>query len=161
MIIESVLGNVKTCETQKEIVPVSFEWFELEKKRMKKTACDGLEFGLAVSDPFTEGDILAETERSIYVVMVKPTELLKVNVSSMEEMGRACFELGNRHLSPKISEDSVKVVYDEPTYLYMEKLGFKVEKVTEKFTDYIVCKAHGQSHEHHHGSEHHGGHHEG
>lgn len=153
MVTEHIIGNINRFKTDKKIVPVNFEWFELEKKRIKKTADDGAEIGVAVACTLTQGDILGETDDSIYVVKVLPTELLKVSVSGMEEMGRACFELGNRHLSPKITADFVEVVYDEPTFLYMKKLGFTVERVNEEFTDYIVCKAHGH-HDHDHHSHH-------
>ncbi|MCR4902713.1 MAG: hypothetical protein K6A23_07640 [Butyrivibrio sp.] len=162
MIIEKTLGNINKDSLDKQIIPVFFEWFELEKKRIRKTAENGEDFAIAISSPLADGDILAETDKDTYVVKVIPTNLLKVNVTTMMEMGRACFELGNRHLSPKISENSVKVVYDEPTFLYMKKLGFDVEQVTEEFTDFIVCKAHGHSHDHDHEDHHHthGEHHE-
>lgn len=180
MVTEWIVGNIHQTEVKKEIVLVEFEWFELEKKRIKKVASDGENIGIAIDEVLSDGDILAETEEKVYVVKVLPTKLLKVVVKGMEEMGRACFELGNRHLSPKISHDSVMVVYDEPTFLYMKKLGFTVDCVEEVFTDYIVCKAHGHSeghdhdshehsheaHEHHHNHDHashehhHGDHHE-
>ena len=162
MIIESILVNLKDIKTGKAIVEVSFEWFELEKKRIKKIAADKMELGIAPSASLSDGDILAETEDKLYVVKVLPTDLLKVSVCTIEEMGRACFELGNRHLSPKITAEYVEVVYDEPTFLYMQKLGFSVERVSEAFTDYIVCKAHGHSHDEDHHDHHHdhGDHHE-
>ena len=72
----------------------------------------------------------------------------------MQEMGRLGFELGNRHLSLKITEQDVYVPYDEPTFSYLAKLGFEVEEVTEAFTDFIQCKAHGHSHGHEHAASH-------
>ena len=47
----------------------------------------------------------------------------------MIEMGRLCFELGNRHLSLKIDDDCVCVPYDHPTFEYLLKLGFNAEKL--------------------------------
>ena len=149
MLIEKILGNInEENHFGKEQIKVNFEWFELAKKRIKKTAQDGTEMGITVDTGFKDGDILAETGDAVYVVDVLPVKLIKVKVNSMKEMGRACFELGNRHLSPQINDNSVKVIYDEPTFLYMKKLGFEVNAVEEKFTDFIECKAHGHSHEH-------------
>ena len=74
----------------------------------------------------------------------------------MQEMGRLCFELGNRHLSLKIEPDRVTVPYDEPTLLYLQHLGFNAHETHAAFADYIVCKAHGASgtaHSHHHHHE--------
>ena len=79
-------------------------------------------------------------------VDVLPAELTVVPVATMQEMGRLCFELGNRHLSLSIGEKEVSVPYDEPTFLYLAKLGFKPEKKKEKFTHFTVCHAHGHSH---------------
>lgn len=66
----------------------------------------------------------------------------------MKEMGRLCFELGNRHLSLSISENNVKCPYDEPTFEYLKKLGFSVTKTHEKFSGYIECRAHAHTHHH-------------
>jgi urease accessory protein len=72
----------------------------------------------------------------------------------MIEMGRLCFEIGNRHISLSISEDNVKIPYDEPTYEYLKKLGFDANKVKERFTNYTECKGHGHSHVHDHDHHH-------
>lgn len=146
MIVEKVLGNIGAFETDKKQVKVFFEWFELEKKRLSKTAEDGTKLGICISNLIKEGDILAQTQDSIYIASVMPSHLIKIKVSTMKEMGRLGFELGNRHLSLQISEGEVKVPYDEPTFLYLRKLGFQPEEVTESFTDFIECKAHGHSH---------------
>lgn len=149
IIVEKVIGNVNTDKYTKTPVRIPFEWFELEKKRLKKTAENGTEIGFAVGEPFEDGDIVAEDESSIYVIDVLPVKLTEIQVDSMLEMGRVCFELGNRHLSPQIEEHSVRVVYDEPTYLFLKKMCFEVGIIEDKFTNFIVCKAHEHSHSHH------------
>ena len=149
MIVEKVLGNIESFSTQKKQIKVFFEWFELEKKRLSKMAEDGTKLGVCISNFIREGDVLAETADNIYVASVVPSHLIKIKVSTMKEMGRLGFELGNRHLSLQISDGEVKVPYDEPTFLYLKKLGFQVVEVTESFTDFIECKAHGHSHTNH------------
>lgn len=146
MIADKILGNVKQLTTEKKQVKVPFEWFELEKKRLSKTAEDGTAIGVCIATLVKDGDVLGETEDSIYVASVTPSHLIKIQVDSMQEMGRLGFELGNRHLSLQITEQEVKVPFDEPTFAYLKKLGFKAEEVTEQFTDFVVCKAHGHSH---------------
>lgn len=150
MIVEKVLGNIGEFGTDKKQVKVFFEWFELEKKRLSKIAEDGTKLGVCIPELIKEGDILAQTEDNIYIASVVPSHLIKIKVSTMTEMGRLGFELGNRHLSLQISEGEVKVPFDEPTFLYLKKLGFQAEEVTESFTDFIECKAHGHSHSHEH-----------
>ena len=154
MVAEKILGNIQDKTQKKAIIPVAFEWFELEKKRIKKTAEDGTEFGISIPEVLKEGDILGETESALYVVQIIKTRLIHIHVHKMQEMGRLGFELGNRHLSLKITEQDVYVPYDEPTFSYLAKLGFEVEEVTEAFTDFIQCKAHGHSHGHEHAASH-------
>ena len=76
----------------------------------------------------------------------------------MVEMGRLCFEIGNRHISLSIKPDCVKIPYDAPTYEYLSRIGFKTEKVVERFTDYTECRghAHRDGHGHTHEGHHHG-----
>lgn len=131
----------------KQVVNVPFEWFELGKKRILKTADDGTEIGISIEETKKAGDVVAVTDFKIYVISVLPCQLIKTDVSTMEEMGRLTFELGNRHLPIKIVGNQVLVPFDEPTFNYLEKLGFNVEEITDLFDDSIVCKAHGHSHD--------------
>lgn len=158
MLVEKILGNINDLAEykklqQKECVLVNFEWFELEKKRIKKVAEDKTEFGISVSESLKDGDILFDYDKKYYIVKVLPSSLVKITVNTMEEMGRLGFELGNRHLSLQIKENVVKIPYDNPTYEYLKKLGFCVEIIDEEFTDYIICKSHGHVHGHEHSDE--------
>ena len=150
MIAEKILG--KLHETSKQVETVTIDWFERDKKLLRKTTASGEDIGIKVDSPLNEGDILYEDDTKIIAVEIAPCDLVSVNVGSMQEMGRLCFELGNRHLSLSISENNVKCPYDEPTFEYLKRLGFKAEKTHEKFAGYIECKAHAHthSHEHHH-----------
>lgn len=143
MVCEKILTPDPADLGGKKIVKVPFEWFECEKKRIAKTAEDGEELGVAIEDVLEDGDILAVTEDTVYEVEVLPARLVCARVSDMCQMGRLCFELGNRHLSLEIEKDRVLVPYDEPTFTYLKHLGFDVSEVEEKFCNYIVCKAHG------------------
>ncbi len=149
MIVERILGNIHTEHREGAVICVPFAWFEVGKKRIKKVAQDGTEFGVMVEAVLKDGDILAVQDEGIYVCEIVPSELTKIQVRTMQEMGRLCFELGNRHLSLKIEEHFVLVPYDKPTFLYLEKLGFQVEHVQEKFSDFTECKAHGSSEKNH------------
>ncbi len=154
MIADKILGKLSEITTDKKVETVSFEWFEIEKKRIAKTASDGTDFGVAIDGDIEDGDILAQTDDKIYVVAILPSRLIKINVNTAIEMGRLCFELGNRHLTLKIEEKCVTVPFDEPTFLYLKKLGFDANDVTEAFSGFIECKAHGASHSHAHEHSH-------
>ncbi len=142
MILTEILGNIHKEKYVGQIIPIFFEWFEVDKKRIKKVAEDGTEFGIAIHDILQEGDVLAKIDNSLYVCEIKPAELTKVFVCSVKEMGKLCFELGNRHLTLKIEEDFILVPYDRPTFAYLQDNGFSVEKVDEKFFGFSQYKAH-------------------
>lgn len=151
MIAEKIIG--KLHDTSKRVETVTIDWFERDKKLLRKTTSSGEDIGIRVDSPLNEGDILYEDDTKIIAVEIAPCDLVSVNVGSMKEMGRLCFELGNRHLSLSISENNVKCPYDQPTLEYLKRLGFKAKKTHEKFAGYIECRAHAHSHshEHHHG----------
>ena len=154
MIVEKILGHLH--ETDKEVDKVIIDWFERDKILLKKNSQKGVEIGIRTDKPLNDGDILYEDEKSIIAVELAECELIKITVSNIVEMGRLCFEIGNRHLSLAIKPDCVKIPFDMPTFEYLKKLGFKAEKVVERFTDYTECKghahtdAHGHSHSHNH-----------
>ncbi|SHK81130.1 urease accessory protein UreE [Fibrobacter sp. UWEL] len=161
MIADKILGNLywEKSPIQKKIVSVPFEWFETDKHRILKIADDGTELGIQIDETLSDGDVLAVTPQAIYAVQIKKSKLIRIAVDSMEEMGRLGFELGNRHLSLQITCKDITIPYDEPTYLYLIRIGFYPQVVEAVFTDYIVCKAHGATHSHTHEHEHH--HHDG
>lgn len=104
MIATGISGNIieHPISDGKLNVPVNFEWFEASKKRMRKVAEDGTEIGVMVGQTIQDGDVLAETDDKRYYARMKTAQLIEIPVHSMKEMGRLCFELGNRHLSLKV-----------------------------------------------------------
>ncbi len=155
MITEKIYG--KLGNTPKKIEKVTIDWFERDKKLLRKTTSDGEEIGIKTDIPLSDGDVVYEDGNRVIAVEIAPCDLISVSISSIEGMGRLCFELGNRHLSLSISEDCVKCPFDEPTFEYLKKLGFAAVKVHEKFMGFIECKAHshGHTHDEHDGHHHH------
>lgn len=152
MIVEKKLGKLGT--TDKHVDYVEIDWFERDKKILRKLTTSGREIGIKIDTPLNEGDILFEDEATVIAVTITPCDLVQVQVTSMEEMGRLCFELGNRHLCLSITGDTVRCPYDAPTYTYLAHLSFHPEKVNEKFDGYIECKAHAHTHSYAHSPDH-------
>lgn len=154
MIAEKVIGNLEDIKVDVPVDFVELDWFESEKKRIRKIADSGTEIGIAIDTNLKNNDILYLDDKICVAVKLTSCELLKISVSSVEEMGRLCFEIGNRHLSLKIAHDNVLIPYDQPTEQHLRNLHFNCEKVIDRFDDFIVCKAHGNSSLHHHHHEH-------
>ncbi|NMM94784.1 urease accessory protein UreE [Bifidobacterium oedipodis] len=147
MIATTISGNIISAPVAdgKLNVPVDFEWFEASKKRMHKVAEDGTELGVMVGQTIQDGDVLAETDDKRYYARMKTAQLIEIPVSTMKEMGRLCFELGNRHLSLKVEEHRVLVPYDHPTMEYTKKIGFEPHIIEGGFDGFLIVKAHAGS----------------
>lgn len=148
MITERIYG--KLGNTDKRIDTVIIEWFERDKKILRKMTSAGEEIGIKIEKSLNDGDVIYEDEVKVVVVEIAPCNLIFTEISNMQEMGRLCFEIGNRHLSVAIGQNTVKCPFDEPTFEYLKHLGFRVTKVHEKFEGYIECKAHAHTHSHEH-----------
>lgn len=129
----------------KKLETVEIDWFERDKKILRKTSSSSEDIGIKLdekSHSLNEGDVLYEDEEKIIYVSISASELILVHIENIKEMGRCCFELGNRHLSLAIEEDKVLCPFDEPTFEYLKHKGFSVEKVPQKFSNYTECKGH-------------------
>lgn len=150
MVIDKILCNKSNFDIgTRTIETVAIEWFEIHKKLLKKVTSNGEEIGIKIQSGIHDGDILFANNKKVLIVDIIPTELININLNNMKDMGKLCYELGNRHLSLYISESSVRVPYDKPTFEYLKKLGFNPQKVCEKFTEFTQCHAHGEEHHAH------------
>ena len=152
MITEKIYG--KNTGSRKKTETVTIEWFERDKKILRKKTSFGEEIGIRIDETLNQDDIIYEDDERIICIDIAPCDLISISVSEMKEMGRLCFELGNRHLSLSIENSTVKCPFDEPTFVYLKKLGFIALKVHEKFEGYIECRAHADTHEHNNHHEH-------
>ena len=88
MIIENILGKKPENTAGKIIETVPFEWFEMNNKILKKVSSAGTEIGLRLSQPLFDGAVLYEDNDKIICLELLPCETTRVNVHSMQEMGR-------------------------------------------------------------------------
>ena len=134
MIAEKILGNLSESTPSVEVDTVELDWFEAEKKRIRKTTAGGRDIGIAIDESLKDGDIIYLDDKLCVAVKLTSCPLIKINVHTMQEMGRLCFEIGNRHLSLKISDDNVLIPHDEPTEKHLKNLGFECENIIYSVT---------------------------
>jgi urease accessory protein len=142
MIFEKIIGTLSNNHSQKELVTVPYEWDEASKKIHKKVASSGEEIGLRLSEKLYDGAIVFEDNQRVIALSLVPCEVTRLFVSTIKEMGTACFELGNRHLPLSFGDGWVDVPYDRPTFVYLQKKGFKCEMIVEKFVPEVTVKGH-------------------
>ena len=59
MIAEKILGNLSESTPSVEIDTVELDWFEAEKKRIRKTTAGGRDIGIAIDERTGISSILA------------------------------------------------------------------------------------------------------
>ena len=99
MIITEVLGNIQNGHPEKEMKEwLEVEWEELNKRRMRRTTDQGREIAIKLEDAqhLHVGDVLYEDHDVQIVLRTKMEPVFVVYPKSMQEMGKASFELGNR-----------------------------------------------------------------
>ncbi|MDT8715655.1 urease accessory protein UreE [Clostridium sp. 19966] len=146
MIIEEKIGNEKEYDLKgKEIDFIDIEWYEVNKKIFKTQSRNGKEVGIRFSEHkhLTQGDILYLDEKEALLVNIKESKAIAVEPKTMEEMGKLCFEIGNKHVPVFIHGSRVEVAYDEPLMKLLEQKGFEPKKVTTKLINGL------ESHHHH------------
>ena len=151
MIVSKILKHLHHEEIHalshsgKKIETVEIDWFERDKKILRKVSNSNEEIGIKLDEhahALNEGDVIFEDDERLVYVSISASDLILIHIKDIKEMGRCCFELGNRHLSLAIEEDKVLCPFDEPTFDYMKHNGFDVEKVHQRFSNYTECKGH-------------------
>lgn len=148
MLSNGTIGNLKTFAVQGRTADtVEVEWFDTEKHILKLTSQDGRELGVRQPDGarIHDGDVLYADDALVLAARIKPSALLRVRLTSVEQAARAGYELGNRHLPIVVTHEALEVPYDEPTENYLRKLGFAPERVDGVF------RGSAAPHHHHHG----------
>ena len=56
MIAEKILGNLSESTPSVEIDTVELDWFEAEKKRIRKTTAGGRDIGIAIDEQLKDGE---------------------------------------------------------------------------------------------------------
>jgi len=153
MIVEKVIYNIKDRnigEVERDYVFI--EWYEVEKKVLHKVSKNGMVVGIRNSwgYPLRDGDVLWQDNKTALIVEIPECECIALEPATMLEMGKACYEIGNRH-APLFIEDGVLLTpFDEPLLKVLLKCGFRAYKKTAKLTTPLGGHAHGHSHSHSH-----------
>lgn len=151
MIVDKVIGNIKLKECgNKNIDTVDVEWYEVNKRILKKDSRAGREIGIRLAEvkKLEDGDILYEDDKDIIAVNIPECEVITIRPLNMMDMGRICYEIGNQHVPIFLTEESIRIPYEKPLMELLDKKGFKPKKEVGKLINGIDVEGH--SHHHHH-----------
>lgn len=146
MLIEKIIGNVGSEE---EAVGKKTEWIELDweelSKRILRTETDqGTDVALRLNqdEPLQYGDILFEDDGRRIAIRTKMEPVIVIRPKDMREMGKAAFELGNRHTPSLINENEIIVRADHTLNTLLEEVGVAYETTERRFKKPFKYRGH-------------------
>jgi urease accessory protein len=153
MIIENIMGSQSEKLDLKdfEIDYVQIEWYEVSKKILHKISQKGIDVGIRLdrNEPLRHGDILCIEGSKALVVEIPKCDCIVLKPETAIMMGKACYEIGNRHAPLFYQENELLMPFDEPLLLALQKCGFEAYKKSEKLISPLGGElVHGHSHEH-------------
>lgn len=154
MIIAKVLGSINDQDmgvlNQEDVDHVAIDWYEVRQKVLHKVSRKGMEIGIRrpTGEPLRDGDILWREDKAILLVEISPCECLALQVNTMVEMGKACYELGNRHAPLFMEDGELLTPYDQPLMTALERSGFLPVRKMARLTNPWGGYADGHSHSH-------------
>lgn len=145
LVITEVVGNLSDVEaSDKHIDWLELEWEELNKRILRKETESGKDVALSFESAGTlrYGDIVFEDENTIIAIRTKLEKVYVIKPKTMEEMGRAAFEIGNRHTPCIIEDDEILVRYDHTLDKLMDEVGVSYEQAERRFKEAFKYKGH-------------------
>lgn len=122
------------------------EWHETAKSRMRRQTLGGQEVLINRTDrgSFQEGDVLYWSDELVIKLRIKPCDCIVLRPASLEEAGRICFEIGNRHVPIFITEqEEICVAYDGYLYQMLLSGGFAPAIEERVLYPFQMVKAYG------------------
>ena len=146
ILVEEIRGRLSSDESRR-VERVALGWEDRLRSRQRVRTDSGTELGvkLPTGQPLREDDILFEDAERVVVVVAIPEDVLVLYAESETEMGRLCYQVGNRHAPICVQDGRVLTPYDSVLEAYFVKMGVRCEKANEPFTHDF-----GAFHSHHH-----------
>lgn len=145
MKITEVVRNLDdSSSTKKEIDWLELEWEELNKRILRKKTEGGTEIALSLesSGTLNYGDVLYEDDNTIIAIRTKLEDAYVIKPNNMTEMGKAAFEIGNRHTPCIIEGDEILVRYDHTLETLLDDVGVNYEQAERRFKEPFKYKGH-------------------
>lgn len=145
MVITKVLGNLNDYKTlNKEVDWLELEWEELNKRILRKQTLNGNEIAITLDkgDHLHYGDVLYEDENTLIAIRTKLEKVFVVKPITMQQMGKAAFEIGNRHTPCIIEDNEILVRYDHTLEKLLDEVGVPYEQSERRFKEAFKYRGH-------------------
>ncbi|WP_100397837.1 urease accessory protein UreE [Bacillus sp. FJAT-44742] len=145
MYVQKTLGNISEKDSGgKSQEWLELDWEELSKRIIRKKTSEGRDIAIALEEGenLQVGDILYEDEQVQVVVRTSLEKVYVVTPQTMIEMGKAAFELGNRHTPCIIEDNEIVVRYDSTLPVLFEDAGVNYREEERRFQKPFKYKGH-------------------
>ena len=146
MLINKIIGNVGTNEdvSDKKTEWIELDWEELSKRILRTETDQGTDIALSLDqeEPLQYGDVLFEDDNRRIAVRTKMEPVIVISPKDMTEMGKAAFELGNRHTPSLIDENEIIVRADHTLNKLLDEVGVSYETTERRFKQPFKYRGH-------------------
>ena len=146
MLIEKIIGNVGREEeiAGKTTEWVELDWEELSKRILRTETNQGTDIALKLNqeEPLQYGDLLFEDAARRIAIRTKMEPVIVISPKDMTEMGKAAFELGNRHTPCLIDENEIIVRADHTLNKLLDEVGVSYETTERRFKQPFKYRGH-------------------
>ncbi|MCZ2259102.1 urease accessory protein UreE [Sporosarcina sp. G11-34] len=146
MLINKVIGNIGTKEdvSDKKTEWIELDWEELSKRILRTETDQGTDIALSLDqeEPLQYGDLLFEDHNRRIAVRTKMEPVIVISPKDMTEMGKAAFELGNRHTPSLIDENEIIVRADHTLNKLLDEVGVSYETTERRFKQPFKYRGH-------------------
>jgi len=130
MLIQEIIGNAADISLgNRTIDRLALEWHECTKRIQRKRTGSGVDIAirfLKEGQRLRQDDILFITDDRAILVEVLPTDAIVITPVDMFEMGRVCYEIGNKHLPLFIQDNKVMIPYEEPIFNWLKAGNYDI-----------------------------------
>lgn len=146
MLIEKIIGNIGDTEEipGKQLEWVELEWEELSKRIVRTETTAGTDIALRIDqeEPLQYGDLLFEDAERCIAIRTKMEAVIVIRPKDMVEMGKAAFELGNRHTPSLIEKNEIVVRADHTLAPLLDEVGVDYETTERRFKQPFKYRGH-------------------
>ncbi len=135
MLITEITRNLKAESTTKRQDCLQIEWYESTKRIQRLKTDEGMEIAirlLGTNGRLQEGDILYENDDKIVVVVIKPCEVIVIQIPDIPTIGFISCEIGNKHLPLFIEDNTLLLPFERPMFHWLESNGFDPQRAERK-----------------------------
>jgi len=119
-----------------------------QKSRLRAVLVSGEEVGLDLprGDLLRGGDLLVASDGRVVEVVAQPEKVLHITCTDAQELARAAYHLGNRHVAVEVGEGYLRIGSDHVLAQLLRGLGATVEDMEAPFEP--EAGAYGEGHAH-------------